>query len=101
MKVYLDDERNTPAGWTRTWVVETTVLLLETRGVTHLSLDNDLGEGNLEGFKVLDWLEEKVYNDPEFPIPEITIHSANPVAKHRMQQIQRKLELWRRISLHE
>jgi hypothetical protein len=77
IKVYLDDERCTPEGWVRTYTVEETIEKLETRQVYHLSLDNDLGEGLQEGYKVLDWLEEKVYNTPSFPIPEISVHSAN------------------------
>lgn len=47
------------------------------RNVEFLSLDNDLGVDQIEGYKTLDLLEELVYNDPSFPIPEITIHSAN------------------------
>jgi len=77
MKVYLDDERQTPDGWERTFTVEGTIALLQTLAVTHLSLDNDLGEGQPEGYKVLDWLEETVYFDHSFPLPIISVHSAN------------------------
>jgi hypothetical protein len=76
-KIYMDDERVTPEGWSRTYTVEETIMALETRNVTHLSLDNDLGEGNQEGYNVIDWLEETVYFDKTFPLPIITIHSAN------------------------
>jgi hypothetical protein len=94
MKVYLDDLRGTPDGWTRTYTVEETISLLETRQVTYLSLDNDLGEGLQEGFVCLDWLEEMVYNDPTFPIPEITIHSSNA---SRVEYMQRALNSIQRI----
>lgn len=77
MRLYMDDIRKAPDGWQHTYTVKDTIHLLETRMVTHLSLDNDLGEGQPEGYKVLDWLEEIVYNDVTFPIPEITIHSSN------------------------
>lgn len=79
MKLYLDDTRETPEGWERSYSVEETISKLETRAVTHLSLDNDLGspDPKTEGFNVLNWLERTVYEDPEFPIPEITIHSSN------------------------
>lgn len=77
MKVYLDDLRDTPEGWTRAYSVEDVVNLLKTRQVEALSLDNDLGDGFREGYKCLDYLEELVYDDVTFPIPEITIHSAN------------------------
>ena len=77
MKVFLDDVRDTPEGWIRTYTVEETIELLETKEVLELSLDNDLGEGFKEGYLVLDFLEEKVYFNKDFPIPIITIHSSN------------------------
>jgi len=86
MKVYLDDERPTPEGWFRVYTVDETIALLETRQITHLSLDNDLGDGYEEGWAVAAWIEEAVYNDPTFPIPVITIHSANPVRAASMRQ---------------
>jgi hypothetical protein len=86
MKIYMDDERQTPEGWHRTYTVEETIQVLETRQVTDLSLDNDLGEGRLEGFKVLDWLEEAVYNDHEFPMPFVTIHSSNSARVEHMKR---------------
>lgn len=73
----MDDARETPAGMFRTYTVEQTIYWLQSRRVTHLSLDNDLGEGRLEGYKVLDWLEETVYFDKTFPLPEIHVHSSN------------------------
>jgi hypothetical protein len=60
MKVYLDDIRPTPDGWTRTYTVEQTIELLKTGQVEELSLDNDLGSGQPEGFEVMKWLEEQV-----------------------------------------
>jgi hypothetical protein len=86
IKVYMDDERVTPEGWFRTYTVEQTIEQLETRQVTHLSLDNDLGEGLKEGWTVVDWLEETVYNDVSFPIPVVTIHSANASRVQYMKQ---------------
>lgn len=86
MKVFMDDLRETPREWTRTYTVEETKTLLLTRQVTHLSLDNDLGEGLEEGYKVLDWLEEMVYNDTTFPIPVITVHSANATRVEYMKR---------------
>ena len=48
-----------------------------------VSLDNALGEGLAEGYKVLDWLESQLI-PVEFGIH---IHSANPVARERMRAI--------------
>ncbi len=92
MRIYMDDVRTTPHGWERTYTVEETIIALESRMVTHLSLDNDLGEGLAEGYKVLDWLEEQVHGDHTFPIPEITIHSSNASRVEYMQRALRSIE---------
>lgn len=94
MKIYMDDARETPRGWHRTYNIEETKALLLTRQVSHLSLDNDLGslDHTTEGYNVLDWLEEQVYNDPTFPIPEMTVHSSNASRAQYMRQVIRKLE---------
>jgi hypothetical protein len=86
MKVFLDDLRDTPEGWTRTYTVEETIELLKTRTVSELSLDNDLGEGQPEGYIVADALEEIVYLDETFPIPIITVHSSNAARVEYMQR---------------
>lgn len=93
MKIYLDDERNSPEGWVRTYTVEETISLIENNlgKVTHVSLDNDLGEDLLQGYKVLDYLEEKVYFDSEYPMPHVQVHSANPVRRDYMNKLIKKL----------
>jgi hypothetical protein len=99
MKVYLDDERETPEGWTRTKTVEQTVRLLETRTVEAISLDNDLGLNQLEGHNVLTWLEAEIYFDATFPLPIITIHSANPTRVEHMQRALKSIERIRQQQL--
>lgn len=49
--------------------------------ITEISCDNDLGENEAEGYKLLNWLELTKRNYP------IRIHSANPVARERMRAI--------------
>lgn len=44
MKVYLDDERETPYGWTRVYWPEEAIDLLRTGMVEVISLDHDLGD---------------------------------------------------------
>lgn len=90
-KVYLDDERAAPEGWQRSLSVKDTIQHLMTGKVTHLSLDNDLGSLDplTEGYNVLLWLEETIYNDRTFPMPEITIHSANAA---RVEYMKRALQ---------
>ncbi len=92
MMIYMDDARETPLGWHRTYTVQETILALQTRTVTHLSLDNDLGEGQPEGYKVLDWLEETVYNDKTFPMPEVKVHSSNASRVEYMHRALRNIE---------
>ncbi|MCC6877068.1 MAG: hypothetical protein IT378_22375 [Sandaracinaceae bacterium] len=95
MKIFLDDERPIPSGWTGARWPSDVIELLEKGGVTHLSLDHDLGdaedairEGRTErtGYDVLVWLEERVFHDPGSPIPVISIHSANAAGRGRMQR---------------
>ncbi len=92
MMVFMDDARETPDGWARTYTVEQTIAALRSRTITHLSLDNDLGEGQAEGYHVLDWLEETVYNDSTFPMPEVTIHSSNASRVEYMKRALKNIE---------
>ena len=48
MRIYLDDERTTPEGWVRTYWPDEVIALLEQGGVTHVSLDHDLGDDGEE-----------------------------------------------------
>lgn len=89
MKIYLDDIRDAPEGWTRTYFVEETIeLLKENSGkVGVISLDNDLGQGYVEGRKVIDWLEEQAHLGNFDVIPKrILIHSSNTVAVDYMMK---------------
>ena len=84
MKVYLDDLRPAPEGWHRTLWPDEVIALLESGGVTHLSLDHDLGDDTRgTGYDVVRWIEEAVVTRNFVP-PEIAIHSANPVGRERM-----------------
>lgn len=91
-KIYLDDERETPKEYLRTYTVQETITLLKifannNINCSELSLDNDLGENEPEGYKVADWLEEQVIMN-NFPVPDnLVVHSANPVAAKKMQTI--------------
>jgi len=86
MKVYLDDLREAPPGWKRVYWPEEAIALLEAGGVTHVSLDHDLGDDSRgTGYDVVCWIEEAVVTRG-FQPPEITIHSANPVGRARMSR---------------
>lgn len=84
MKLYLDDERIAPDGWVQVRWPDEAIKLLEKGGVTHLSLDHDLGDDQRgTGYDVLLWIEQEVVLQRHVP-PEIAIHTANPAARQRM-----------------
>lgn len=83
--IWLDDERPAPGGWYHVKTATHAIKLLETRTVLEISLDNDLGLDDEEGYDVLKFLEEKAFTEPDFPIPKISIHTANPVARQKME----------------
>ena len=86
MKVYLDDVREAPSGWTRAYWPEEVIELLQRGDVSELSLDHDLGDDSRgTGYDVVRWIEEAVVLR-NFTAPRIIVHSANPVARDRMQR---------------
>jgi len=96
MRIYLDDERATPPGWTRVYWPDEAIALLERGGVAEISLDHDLGDDQRgTGYDVVAWIEEAVVTRGFVP-PAIRVHSANPSARQRMEAgiaaIQRHLE---------
>ena len=85
MKVYLDDERNTPEGYVRVYWPEEAIELLKTGKVTEISLDHDLGDDEHgTGYDVVLWIEEQVYVN-NFKPPVMNVHSANSSARDKMQ----------------
>lgn len=85
MKVYLDDQRPHPAGWVPARWPDDVIQLLLTGEVTDLSLDHDLGDdARGTGDDVIRWIEEAVATRGFVP-PAITVHTANPSARIRME----------------
>ncbi len=102
MKLYLDDERPTPAGWIGVKWPDEAIAYLETGSVTDLSLDHDLGDDERgTGNDVVLWLEEAVALRGFRP-PRISVHSANASARLKMEagiaQIERMLQLNRKLK---
>ena len=87
-KIFLDDERATPEGYTRTFSVEQTIdLIKEHNGsIEVVSLDNDLGPGFRKGREVMKWIEEQAFHDTLLPIPHLLIHTGNTVAEDEMMR---------------
>lgn len=85
MKVYLDDERETPDGWVRVYWPDEAIELLQAGHVTHISLDHDLGDDDRgTGYDVLLWIEEAVAVHGFTP-PDMRVHSANSSARDKME----------------
>lgn len=86
MKLYVDDIRIAPEGWTQAWNAREAIGFLRTLEVTHLSLDHDLGDpGEDTGYDIMGWIEVRVYHE-DFPLPDITFHTANPTGRENMQR---------------
>lgn len=101
MRIYLDDERVTPDGWVRAYWPDEVVYLLEKGGVTHVSLDHDLGDDKRgTGYDVILWIEEAVATRGFIP-PIISIHSANSSAREKMLAGVKAIEaLYQRTTGH-
>ncbi len=85
IKIYLDDERTPPENWILTTNVQDTIDVLKKGIVSDISLDHDLGFETECGYDVLLWIEEQVHTNPDFVLPEIKIHTANPSARKKME----------------
>jgi hypothetical protein len=84
MQVFLDDERQTPEGWTRVYWPDEAIALLQPGQVTEISLDHDLGDdARGTGYDVIVRIEQAVVIDG-FKPPKILVHSANPAARERV-----------------
>ena len=87
MKVFLDDIREAPSpDWTEVRSYEDCIKLLQSRIVTELSLDHDLGMGSDKtGYDVMLWIESEVFYDTYYEPPKISFHTANPVGRKNME----------------
>lgn len=84
MKLWVDDMRPAPEGWTRAYDYhEATHLIMLCLPTTFeaISLDHDLGLG-LTGYDLAKWMVAV----EEWP-KDIYFHTANPVGRFNMQQL--------------
>lgn len=85
LKIFLDDERQTPEGWTRVYWPDEAIRLLSTMEVDEVSLDHDLGDDERgTGYDVLLWIEEQAATAAGYRPPKIAVHSANSSARIKM-----------------
>ena len=94
VKVYLDDERETPDGWVRVYWPNEAIELLQSGKVTDISLDHDLGDDEQgTGYDVIVWIEEAVITKG-FIAPNIVVHSANSSARKKMESGIESIKRW-------
>lgn len=87
MKLWLDDIRTIPEQYDKhVYTVEEAQTHILNNKIEKISIDNDLGKKRKEGYKLIDWLEEKVVNG-ELNCFEINVHSANPFRKSYIQKV--------------
>ena len=97
ISIFLDDQRQTPKGFARTYTVPETIQLIKdckekNIEIDVLSLDNDLGDKEEEGYTILNWLEKQFFEDDNFRLPnKIIIHSDNAAVREQMEMIIAKL----------
>lgn len=95
LKVYLDDERKAPEGWTKCSTYQGAIEWLESQMVAIISLDHDLNPSHYQGdysdgqtgLDVLFWLLDEVSRNPAFHVPELRVHSLNRKRAPKMQHL--------------
>lgn len=109
MKLWLDDVRPAPEGWLWAKTYEEAVTLFTHYDITEMSLDHDLGLKVIEsstsdsiiaiahedkeaktGYDFACWIERGVHMG-EHGVPVMRCHSANPVGRKRIEQVESKL----------
>jgi len=84
MKIFLDDDRTTPKGWERCFWPNEVIDLLSKGEVSRISLDHDLGDPIITGYDVLLWIEKTVFQNPNWDVPTIILHTQNSSARDKM-----------------
>lgn len=95
MKLWLDDLRPAPDGWTRVTTAPAAIEKLTAGGVLEVSLDHDLGEDPAagSGYDVAMFIEEAAFHGRLARVAW-AIHSANPVGRQRMARALENAERW-------
>ncbi|MCO5164931.1 MAG: ATP-binding domain-containing protein [Planctomycetes bacterium] len=84
MRLWLDDLRPPPPGWTWVTTAWDAITGLQAGGVIEISLDHDLGPPEAgTGYDVARWIEAEAFHG-RLPRLRWGIHSANPIGVARM-----------------
>ena len=91
MKIYLDDTRPCPQGWTLVMSAELAIDMLKQGTVDTISLDHDLGKNKKTGYDVVKWIEKEVATKGFVP-PNIKVHSQNTVGRKNIEKAIKNIE---------
>lgn len=92
MKLFLDDLRPTPAGWSRVYTPDQAIAVLKRGNVEEISFDHDLSLPEPEnGHKVALFIEEGAFNGTIKPL-KWSIHSGNPVGRGNIERAMKSAE---------
>ena len=96
IKVYLDDLRIPPHGYTLVKDAYSAIKFITENWdmIEEISLDHDLGDEELygNGYRVVCEMEDFVFNTRPTHLPFIHVHSANPIGRKRMEYGIRNIE---------
>lgn len=93
IKLWIDDERIAPPGWVAVKTAPQAIAFIrncttsgDLSNIEAISFDHDLGSPECgTGYEVATWLEEVVHSESDIVhLPVMTIHSANPVGRVRL-----------------
>lgn len=89
VKLFLDDVREAPEGFMLLRPNVLAIFYFLARHADVISMDHDLGNEYPTGYDILQELEKHYFNQEiwQTKIPEIIVHSANPVGKANMQRV--------------
>ena len=98
IKIYIDDIRDAPGGWTLARNINEAIKLIEMFGATHISLDHDISHDVKvdktsrpfpcdECFCAVARYIVQYYWNPSREYPVITFHTANPNGAEKMKSI--------------
>lgn len=85
MRLWLDDERPMPDGYThQAYTAKEAIDLLETGKVECISLDHYLGENNGTGYEVACFIERSAF-EGTLQSMRLKVHSQDPVGKQKIK----------------
>lgn len=93
IRLWLDDLRPVPGGWTWVKTAEEAISLMEGGNVTEASLDHDFGEWIDEGYRLVLYMAEHA----GWPSEGTSVHSSNPPGAGRMCDVIERYGPYRRL----